>query len=115
MESTPGYKYPSASRQTPKKHCMPPRGKRTFGADEEPAFVGDGTAQSKCQYPGEERPDAARASSTSLAGSPISARKASAVAAVGLEMITRKIGRKLPFVMNVFLGICAFAVTWQHL
>jgi hypothetical protein len=85
MESTPGgpgYKYPSASRQTPKKHCMPPRGKRTFGADEEPAFVGDGTAQSKCQYPGEEKPDAARASSTSLAGSPISARKASAVAAV---------------------------------
>ena len=39
----------------------------------------------------------------------------SADAAVGLEMIMGKIGRKLPFVLNVVLGICAFGVTWQNL
>jgi hypothetical protein len=26
-----------------------------------------------------------------------------------------RIGRKLPFVLNVVLGLCAFAVTWQNL
>ncbi|KAL7534443.1 hypothetical protein ACHAXR_005880 [Thalassiosira sp. AJA248-18] len=35
--------------------------------------------------------------------------------AIGLEIITRKIGRKLPFVLNIVLGCCAFAVTWQNL
>lgn len=36
-------------------------------------------------------------------------------AAVGLEMIMGKIGKKLPFVLNVILGMFAFAVTWQNL
>jgi hypothetical protein len=29
--------------------------------------------------------------------------------------ITSMIGRKLPFVLNVILGICAFGVSWQNL
>lgn len=34
---------------------------------------------------------------------------------VWLDMIMSKIGRKLPFVLNVLLGICAFGVSWQNL
>mmetsp|Transcript_25076 Transcript_25076/g.45365 ORF Transcript_25076/g.45365 Transcript_25076/m.45365 type:complete len:678 (+) Transcript_25076:80-2113(+) len=36
-------------------------------------------------------------------------------AAVGLDFLTEKIGRKLPYVLNIVLGICAFGVTWQNL
>ena len=35
--------------------------------------------------------------------------------AVGLDLILGKIGRKLPFVLNVILGLCAFALTWQSM
>ena len=35
--------------------------------------------------------------------------------APGVEMIMGKIGRKLPFVLNVVLGISAFAVTFRNL
>ncbi|KAL7433017.1 hypothetical protein ACHAXH_004105 [Discostella pseudostelligera] len=35
--------------------------------------------------------------------------------AVWLDVIMSKIGRKLPFVLNVILGICAFGVSWQNL
>ena len=35
--------------------------------------------------------------------------------AVGLGLILSKIGRKLPFVLNVILGMCAFALTWQSM
>ena len=31
---------------------------------------------------------------------------------VGVEFITDKIGSKLPFVLNVILGLSAFALTW---
>jgi len=34
---------------------------------------------------------------------------------VGLEMIMGKVGRKLPFLLNICLGICALAVTWKIL
>ena len=29
--------------------------------------------------------------------------------------VVGKIGRKLPFVLNIILGLCAFAVAWQNL
>ena len=32
-----------------------------------------------------------------------------------LDAIMNKVGRKLPFVLNVLLGICAFGVSWQNL
>lgn len=32
-----------------------------------------------------------------------------------LEAILGRFGRKLPFVLNIILGICAYAVTWQNL
>ena len=35
--------------------------------------------------------------------------------AVGLDLILGKIGRKLPFVLNVILGLCALALTWQSM
>lgn len=31
------------------------------------------------------------------------------------DIVMGRIGRKLPFVLNVVLGLCAFAVTWQNL
>ena len=34
---------------------------------------------------------------------------------VWLDVIMNKVGRKLPFVLNVLLGICAFGVSWQNL
>ncbi|KAL9178645.1 hypothetical protein ACHAXT_001983 [Thalassiosira profunda] len=37
------------------------------------------------------------------------------VGASGLELVATKLGRKLPFVLNIVLGMCAFAVTWQNL
>lgn len=36
-------------------------------------------------------------------------------ASAGLELLTEKIGRKLPYVLNIVLGICAFGVAWQNL
>lgn len=38
-----------------------------------------------------------------------------AASVLGLEMVKAKLGSKLPFVLNVILGICAFAVTWQNI
>ncbi len=35
--------------------------------------------------------------------------------AVWLDAIKGKVGRKLPFALNVLLGICAFGVSWQNL
>lgn len=32
-----------------------------------------------------------------------------------LDITMNRIGRKLPFLLNILLGICAFAVTWQNL
>jgi hypothetical protein len=29
------------------------------------------------------------------------------------DVVMGKIGRKLPFMLNVLLGLCAFAVTWK--
>jgi hypothetical protein len=34
---------------------------------------------------------------------------------VWLDATMNKVGRKLPFVLNVLLGICAFGVSWQNL
>jgi DHA1 family multidrug resistance protein-like MFS transporter len=34
---------------------------------------------------------------------------------LGLQMIMRKLGKKLPFVLNCILSVMAFAVTWQNL
>ncbi len=34
---------------------------------------------------------------------------------VWLDAIKSKVGRKLPFVLNVLLGMCAFGVSWQNL
>ena len=34
---------------------------------------------------------------------------------LGLQMIMRKLGKKLPFVLNCILSVMAFAVTWQNM